>query len=147
MTFEQMLTCGIIGIVVSWLAIWLVRRNCLLRAGSPAVRHFHHTHETPVPRLGGVALAVAFVAVAVAACALLRFDPLRNNANLTLVLNHNVSPEGGDVAGDTSTHANAASETRRFSNLFTGTDADIVTELSAVARTVGKGRAGQSSQE
>jgi len=86
MMFEQMLTCGIIGILVSWLAIWLVRRNCLLHAGDAGVRHFHHTHETPVPRLGGIAFAVAFVAVSAAACALLNFEPLRNNANLTLFL-------------------------------------------------------------
>jgi UDP-GlcNAc:undecaprenyl-phosphate GlcNAc-1-phosphate transferase len=50
------------------------------------VRHFHHANETPVLRLGGIAFAVAFVAVAIAACVLLRFEPLRNQANLTLFL-------------------------------------------------------------
>src|SRR5688572_23542746 len=50
-------TCGLIPVI----------RRLALQKQSANDRCFHHTHTEYVPRLGGIALAVAFVAVAIPA--------------------------------------------------------------------------------
>src|SRR2546423_15722701 len=88
MKANQLFGTGSRGMGVSWVAICLVRR---LASQDPlghriCSSQFHHTHERAVPRFGGIALAVAFLAVALAAFVLLRFEPLQRQSNLTLLL-------------------------------------------------------------
>jgi UDP-GlcNAc:undecaprenyl-phosphate GlcNAc-1-phosphate transferase len=54
-----------IGFLISWLTIPLIIKNSVAPAQSLKNRKFHHTHKNPVPRFGGLALAIAFVAVAI----------------------------------------------------------------------------------
>jgi UDP-GlcNAc:undecaprenyl-phosphate GlcNAc-1-phosphate transferase len=60
----QILLCLAFGFISSWGVIYLILR--WFKSGGPATsaRDFHHAHKAPIPRLGGVALAVAFLIVA-----------------------------------------------------------------------------------
>lgn len=75
-----------LGLVTCWVLI-----PCLLLAArrfglaGPATE-FHHTHTTPVPRLGGLALVAAFVLVAALAAVLYPAGPPPKNIRWTLVL-------------------------------------------------------------
>jgi len=63
------LAFGGIGFIVAWAVIPLIRKNAAQRGGEQ--RSFHQTHKTPVPRLGGIALAAAFAVLALASAVLL----------------------------------------------------------------------------
>src|SRR5665647_772476 len=54
-----------IGFLVSWLGIPLILKNTGAASQFHTGRKFHHTHKNPVPRFGGLALAIAFVLVAI----------------------------------------------------------------------------------
>jgi len=57
------IVCLAVGFLTCWGLIPLIRRVAARRGGARG-SEFHHTHKTPVPRLGGVALAAGFIAVA-----------------------------------------------------------------------------------
>jgi len=62
----QLLFCAILGFGLSFAVIVAVLRGWRLRRVLPRQAELHHTHhpaQTSVPRLGGIALAVAFAAV------------------------------------------------------------------------------------
>src|SRR5438445_6785027 len=88
MTLAQVSACGVVGMFTSWLVVWLVRKRSLPVGGvsRAAVTQFHHTHENVVRRLGGIAFAVSFVAVALLASVLLGFQPFHRQTSMTLVL-------------------------------------------------------------
>ncbi|MEO7297113.1 MAG: undecaprenyl/decaprenyl-phosphate alpha-N-acetylglucosaminyl 1-phosphate transferase, partial [Verrucomicrobiota bacterium] len=50
-----------VGFLISWLTIPFILKKCGTLADSHKSRKFHHTHKTPVPRFGGLALVIAFV--------------------------------------------------------------------------------------
>ena len=56
------LVCAALGMITTLLLIPLIRRKT--EQGVFTARAFHHTHQTPISRLGGVALAAAFAVVA-----------------------------------------------------------------------------------
>jgi len=58
-----LLGCGLLGLAVTWALIPLIERVCRAWGLLQPSRDLHHTHRVPVLRLGGVALAAAFVAV------------------------------------------------------------------------------------
>jgi len=73
---------GALGFVTVMLVV-----PAILRRIAPAVaprREFHQTHKTPVPRLGGIALAAAFVVAIVASFAVA--GPERGHPRLVLAL-------------------------------------------------------------
>src|SRR5438309_1698397 len=82
MTLAQIVACGIVGTLTSWLAIWVVQRRSAHAgaASSAALNQFHHTHELPVSRLGGIAFAISFAAVAILACVFLAGQPLQRHS-------------------------------------------------------------------
>jgi UDP-GlcNAc:undecaprenyl-phosphate GlcNAc-1-phosphate transferase len=57
----------LIGFSVCWALIPLIRRIATPRPGEQESHSFHHTHKGHVPRFGGVALACAFLGVALLA--------------------------------------------------------------------------------
>ncbi len=65
MNFLPITLCFSAGLFICWGLIPIIRRVAL-RADRPRSGDFHHTHRTQVPRLGGVALAVAFAVVGLA---------------------------------------------------------------------------------
>lgn len=71
-----MLICGVTGFLVAWSLIPLIQIRTA-RRGQSDKRGFHHTHETPISRFGGIAIAAAFVAVIIAAGFTFSFEPLR----------------------------------------------------------------------
>lgn len=68
----DILIFGILGLVVCWALIPLIVRRSIWLGGLQAEKQFHQTHTTPIPRLGGLALAAAFLLVAVLALIRLR---------------------------------------------------------------------------
>lgn len=58
---------SLLGLVPVVILIPLIRRKSLAGSGAGSVRMFHQTHTAPVPRFGGLALALALLVVAVAA--------------------------------------------------------------------------------
>ncbi len=55
-----------LGLVLSWALIGVILKRAEKGLGVSRERDFHHGHKTPIPRLGGVAIATAFVAVGLA---------------------------------------------------------------------------------
>ena len=68
--------CGVLGFLISWSLIPVIQRRFASHA-SAGTRGFHHTHATPIPRFGGVAIAAGFVVVAVIAAGFFSFEPLK----------------------------------------------------------------------
>jgi UDP-GlcNAc:undecaprenyl-phosphate GlcNAc-1-phosphate transferase len=68
--------CGVLGFLISWSLIPVIQRR-FSRHASDGARGFHHTHATPIPRFGGVAIAAGFVVVAVVAAVFSPFEPLQ----------------------------------------------------------------------
>src|SRR5258707_8021427 len=63
MSLLTMLICGLVGLGTVLLLIPLTLRFCSRADDLQREHELHHTHATSVPRLGGLALAVAFVTV------------------------------------------------------------------------------------
>ena len=55
-----------LGFVVCWAVIGIILKRAARGANSARGRDFHHSHKTPIPRFGGVALATGFVMIALA---------------------------------------------------------------------------------
>src|SRR5262249_42467774 len=63
MSLLHAIVCLGAGFLTCWGLIPLIRRRAAKRSGLGRSTEFHHTHKTPVPRLGGVALVAGFVVV------------------------------------------------------------------------------------
>lgn len=63
MNLVPSIVCALLGLVTVLVLIPIIRRKT--QHGVPGARAFHHTHHSPVSRLGGVSLAAAFVVVTV----------------------------------------------------------------------------------
>jgi UDP-GlcNAc:undecaprenyl-phosphate GlcNAc-1-phosphate transferase len=61
----ETLICGVTGFVVAWAVVRLVLARSIWIGSLAGGRQFHQTHTNPIPRLGGLALAAALVAVGV----------------------------------------------------------------------------------
>jgi UDP-GlcNAc:undecaprenyl-phosphate GlcNAc-1-phosphate transferase len=88
MLTSHLLSCGLAGTLVAWMAIRLIRTRAVPGGAGEGgyARQFHHSHQHFVPRLGGIAFAAAFLAVAFCAVVFLKFEPLRNQPEMTFVL-------------------------------------------------------------
>lgn len=78
---RYMLLMFAIGLAVAWLIIPAIIRHST-RFRSIREHSFHHTHTGPIPRLGGLALAVAFLVLVAASYLLLEIPPDRLRLNL-----------------------------------------------------------------
>jgi UDP-GlcNAc:undecaprenyl-phosphate/decaprenyl-phosphate GlcNAc-1-phosphate transferase len=58
-----LIICLVVGFLISWGSIPLIRRIVSRRNGPNRTGDFHHGPKTEVPRLGGVALVAAFIVV------------------------------------------------------------------------------------
>ena len=56
--------CISLGFITCWALIPIIRRRAMKNGRSARGSEFHHTHQVAVPRFGGLALAAAFVVVA-----------------------------------------------------------------------------------
>ena len=65
-----MLICGVAGFLVAWSLIPILQRFSSRWESTRPERSFHHTHATPIPRFGGVAIAAGFIVVVLIAIAL-----------------------------------------------------------------------------
>lgn len=63
--FWLTIICGLAGFAIAYLATPMVLRAAPTLEGKGRTRDLHHTHIRPVPRLGGLVLAAAFLAVEV----------------------------------------------------------------------------------
>ena len=64
--FLIMLVCAGVGFGAAFLALRWILAFCERWPSLTGARDFHHIHNTSVPRLGGLALVLAFLAVALA---------------------------------------------------------------------------------
>ena len=60
-----MLSCALVGLGIVFLAIRLGLASAPFRNRLQRGQDLHHTHQVPTPRLGGLALAIAFIGVEV----------------------------------------------------------------------------------
>lgn len=67
MAIEKAILFGLLGLVPTVALIPLIRRKVLAGTGTATARMFHQTHATPVPRFGGLALAVSLLVVTMVA--------------------------------------------------------------------------------
>ena len=63
MNYWAILSCGLIGMTIVFLTVPLILRAALATNLFQRGQELHHTHKRPVPRLGGLALAAAFVGI------------------------------------------------------------------------------------
>jgi UDP-GlcNAc:undecaprenyl-phosphate/decaprenyl-phosphate GlcNAc-1-phosphate transferase len=63
MSYWGIVSCSLLGMGVVLLGVPFLLRSALAKNAQPRGQDLHHTHQTPVPRLGGLALAVAFIAI------------------------------------------------------------------------------------
>jgi UDP-GlcNAc:undecaprenyl-phosphate GlcNAc-1-phosphate transferase len=63
MSFWAIASCGLLGMVIVCLVVPFVLKSEMVRNLQSRGRDLHHTHRTPIPRLGGLALAIAFIGV------------------------------------------------------------------------------------
>ena len=61
-----LLFCGALGFALAVAVMMLILRRAARQAPGGRAPEFHHTHEIPIPRTGGIGLAVALVAVSIA---------------------------------------------------------------------------------
>ena len=66
MTVFTLLVCGLIGFLVSWGLIPVILGACQRAGGARRDKCFHQTNKESIPRLGGIALGAAFLAVVLA---------------------------------------------------------------------------------
>jgi UDP-GlcNAc:undecaprenyl-phosphate/decaprenyl-phosphate GlcNAc-1-phosphate transferase len=71
----SMLVCALLGLVATAAAIPLIQKWAASRHDGSDAREFHHTHKSPVPRFGGLALAFAFLVVGAAITLFFHQDP------------------------------------------------------------------------
>jgi UDP-GlcNAc:undecaprenyl-phosphate GlcNAc-1-phosphate transferase len=67
MYIGKVILFGLLGLMPTVILIPLIRRKVLAGSGTETGRMFHQTHAAPVPRFGGLALAVSLLLVAVVA--------------------------------------------------------------------------------
>ena len=63
MSYWAIISCGLLGMGIVFLVVPLVLRSALATRLFQRGQDLHHTHQKPVPRLGGLALVAAFVGV------------------------------------------------------------------------------------
>src|SRR5437879_13595122 len=66
MSYFPVILCVAFGFVLCWSAIPVIRRFAFGSASGERNGEFHHARQTPVPRLGGLALVLTFVLLAAA---------------------------------------------------------------------------------
>jgi UDP-GlcNAc:undecaprenyl-phosphate GlcNAc-1-phosphate transferase len=64
--WPQIIACFALGLFVCWALIGIILKRANQGLAGSREKDFHHGHKAPIPRLGGVALASAFAAVAIA---------------------------------------------------------------------------------
>src|SRR5437870_1240126 len=65
MNWVPTIVFAVLGLLTTVALIPILRRRHATSVAASAAPAFHHTHKAPISRLGGVALAAAFVVVAV----------------------------------------------------------------------------------
>jgi UDP-GlcNAc:undecaprenyl-phosphate GlcNAc-1-phosphate transferase len=63
LSFADIITCGLAGFTIAFSAVLITLRNLRPQGAFQRGADLHHTHKAPVPRFGGLALAVAFLGV------------------------------------------------------------------------------------
>ena len=63
MSYWAIISCVVLGMVIACVVVPLVLKSALLTNLSQRRRELHHTHQKPIPRLGGLALVAAFVGI------------------------------------------------------------------------------------
>jgi len=63
MTFWIMISCALVGMGIMFLLIPSALRSARVTRIFQRGQDLHHTHHQPVPRLGGLALAIAFIGI------------------------------------------------------------------------------------
>ena len=63
MSYWAIISCGLLGMGIVFLVVPLVLKAALAANLLQRGQDLHHTHQKPIPRLGGLALAAAFVGI------------------------------------------------------------------------------------
>jgi UDP-GlcNAc:undecaprenyl-phosphate GlcNAc-1-phosphate transferase len=63
MSFWAMLNCALVGLGIMFLVVPLILGSRRLKSLMERGQDLHHTHQHPIPRLGGLALLVAYIGV------------------------------------------------------------------------------------
>src|SRR2546426_3088083 len=82
----QIAGCALIGFFICWTLIPVIRKLSIGVGALNRSGQYHHTHNLPVPRLGGIALAGAFAVIAILALVLFLDDDSRVKTDVVLIL-------------------------------------------------------------
>lgn len=86
MSYYLLVTCGVGGLVTALVVLPILIRRTAESSGGRATAVFHHTHQTPVSRLGGLAFAIAFVLVSILVIVFFPEDAERTLVRYVLVV-------------------------------------------------------------
>jgi len=86
MSYWPVISCALLGLGVVFAAIPLILRAVPLARLSHRWRDLHHTHKRPVPRVGGLALAAAFIGVEILATAMWPEQVQKGSGDLVVLL-------------------------------------------------------------
>lgn len=85
MQFWFIPVCGAAGFLVAWLLVPFIQRWSARRARVTDGRSFHHTHEVPISRFGGMAIAAGFVVATLVALAVLNQTGAHRSMNWSIL--------------------------------------------------------------
>ena len=86
MNLLSVLVCAIVGLATTLALIPVIQRARARAVAAALGGIFHHTHKTPVSRLGGLALAAAFAVVALVGFIFFAPDGLSVRENAVIIL-------------------------------------------------------------
>ena len=86
MNVLNLVVLALTGFFVCWGLIPLICRWSIGVGATNQSRQYHHTHKLAVPRLGGIALASAFLVVAVLTFIFFGETPERTWPNIALII-------------------------------------------------------------
>ena len=79
----QILFCITVGFSVCYALIWLILKRARLQGERTRDFDFHHSHKVPIPRTGGIAIAIAFT---LSALPIYFFLPISSSSANTLAV-------------------------------------------------------------
>ena len=86
MNYWGIVSCSLLGMGIVFLMVPLLLRTAMASSAYSRGQDLHHTHQKPVPRLGGLALAAAFIGVEILIAAVWPEQRVKTSGRLVVLV-------------------------------------------------------------